>query len=261
MTEIKEYRMASSVEEAWELNQKKSNCIVAGNMWLRLCRKKIGTAIDMSDLGLDYVKEFDDRFEIGAMTTLRTLECHEGLNKYTQGTVKEALEAIVGVQFRNMATVGGSLHSLFGFSDVLTLFLCFNTTLEYYKEGIIPLKDYALRKVGSRDVLTKITVFKEDADFKYRALRNTATDFPVLAVATAYYRKDDKYIISVGARPMRAVRTELKRGEKFDPETEAEKLRESIPTGKNNRAGAEYRSHLLKILSQRNFEELETIHS
>lgn len=261
MTEIKEYRMVSSVEEAWELNQKKSNCIVAGNMWLRLSERKIGTAIDLSNLGLDYVNEFDDRFEIGAMTTLRTLECHEGLNKYTQGALKEALRAIVGVQFRNMATVGGSIHGLFGFSDVLTLFLSFNTTLGYFKEGEIPLSEYALRKVGSRDVLTKITVFKEDADFRYRAVRNTATDLPVLTVATAYYRKDDKYIVSVGARPMRAIRTELYRKERFDSEAEAEKLKESIPTGKNNRAGAEYRSHLVKILSLRNFEELEKIHS
>ncbi len=43
------------------------------------------------------------------MTSLRALEVHEGLNAYTGGAVKESLRHIVGVQFRNCATVGGSL--------------------------------------------------------------------------------------------------------------------------------------------------------
>lgn len=43
------------------------------------------------------------------MVTLRQIELHEGLNTWSQGAVKESVTHIVGVQFRNLATVGGSI--------------------------------------------------------------------------------------------------------------------------------------------------------
>ena len=71
------------------------------------------------------------------MATLRDLEQHESLNAYTAGAVKNAVKDIVGVQFRNMATVGGSIWGRFGFSDVLTVFLAMDCYVELYKGGII----------------------------------------------------------------------------------------------------------------------------
>lgn len=49
------------------------------------------------------------------MTTLRDLELHPGLEAYTGGAMKESLRHIVGVQFRNLATVGGSFSGALGF--------------------------------------------------------------------------------------------------------------------------------------------------
>ncbi len=66
-------------------------------------------AIDLSGLGLDQIEENDEEFSIGAMVTLRQIELHEGLNTWSQGAVKESVTHIVGVQFRNLATVGGSI--------------------------------------------------------------------------------------------------------------------------------------------------------
>ena len=43
---------------------------------------------------------------------------------------KESLCHIVGVQFRNCATVGGSIYGRYGFSDVLTMFLGMDTWVE-----------------------------------------------------------------------------------------------------------------------------------
>ena len=42
---------------------------------------------------------------IGCMATLRDLEVHPGLNAYTDGAVKQSVCHIVGVQFRNCATL------------------------------------------------------------------------------------------------------------------------------------------------------------
>ena len=146
MITIREYKKVQSLEEAYELNQKKSNRIIGGMIWLKMETLNVGTAIDLSGLGLDAVEETETEFRIGAMTTLRTLETHEGLAAYTNGAMRESVRHIVGVQLRNLATLGGSLYSRFGFSDVLTMFLALDASVELYKGGIVPLCEYAERK-------------------------------------------------------------------------------------------------------------------
>ena len=159
MITIQKYVRAQSLEEAWQLNQAKRNRIVGGMLWLRLGRGGVGTAIDLSDLGLDKIEETGEGFSIGAMATLRQLEQHEGLNAYTNGAVRNAVKDIVGVQFRNMATLGGSIWGRFGFSDVLTVFLAMDCYVELYKGGVIPLEQFAARKKDN-DILVRLIVKK-----------------------------------------------------------------------------------------------------
>ena len=138
MITIQNYVRAQSLEEAWQLNQNKRNRILGGMLWLRLGSGAVGTAIDLCDLGLDAIEETDEQFSIGAMVTLRDLELHAGLNTYTHHAVADAVQDIVGVQFRNMATVGGSIWGRFGFSDVLTVFLALDTYVQLYQSGPCP---------------------------------------------------------------------------------------------------------------------------
>ena len=123
MLTINQYVKASSLEEAYELNQKKSNVILGGMLWLKMQKRNVGTAIDLSGLGLDAIEETEEAYRIGAMVTLRQMELHGGLNALTQGAARESVHRIVGVQFRNMATVGGSVFGRYGFSDVLTFLM------------------------------------------------------------------------------------------------------------------------------------------
>ena len=101
--------------KAWQLNQKKPNRVLGGMLWLKMEKINVGTAIDLSALGLDTIEETDTEILIGAMATLRDLETNAALNAYTAGAVREAVRHIVGVQFRNCATVGGSIYGRFGF--------------------------------------------------------------------------------------------------------------------------------------------------
>ena len=184
MMTIREYKRAESLEEAWQLNQKKNNRIIGGMIWLKMEKINVGTAIDLSGLGLDAIEETEEQFSIGAMVTLRQLELDAGLAAYTNGAVRESVRHIVGVQLRNLATVGGSIYSRFGFSDVLTLFLALNASVELYKGGIVPLAEYAARPYD-RDLLVRVIVPKEPAAFCYQSVRNSQTDFPVLTCAAA----------------------------------------------------------------------------
>ena len=91
MLEIKEYVKAESLEQAFELNQKRTNQIIGGMLWMKMGDHRIQTAIDLSGLGLDTIEEDETQFSIGCMTSLRQLELHEGLNQWSDGAVRESV--------------------------------------------------------------------------------------------------------------------------------------------------------------------------
>lgn len=142
MFHAKNYIKVTSLEEAYELNQKKSNAIIGGMLWLKMSNRNMQTAIDLSGLGLDKIEEQEDAFSIGCMCTLRQLEIHEALNRYFGGAMKACTRHIVGTQFRNGATVGGSIFGRFGFSDILTCLLALDTYVELYHAGVIALSEF-----------------------------------------------------------------------------------------------------------------------
>ena len=164
MVTIQNYVRAGSLEEAYELNQKRTSLILGGMLWTKMQNRRIQTAIDLCDLGLDRIEENEEEFSIGAMVSLRQLELHAGLNEYTHGAVKNAVKDIVGVQFRNLATVGGSIWGRFGFSDVLTVFLAMDTYVELFCGGMVPLREFVNRK-QDRDILVRVIVKKRAGCF------------------------------------------------------------------------------------------------
>ena len=184
MITIREFKKVSSLEEAWELNQKRTSKIIGGMLWVKMTKGNVMTAIDLSGLGLDKIEETEEEIRIGCMATLRQMEEHQGLNAYTNGAVKEALRYIVGVQFRNLATVGGSVYGRFGFSDVLTVLLAMDTYVEMYKGGIIPLAEFVNMKYD-RDLLVSVMIKKQKASIALPGLAPTAIRIPASVKAVA----------------------------------------------------------------------------
>ena len=259
MITIQKYVRAQSLEEAWQLNQNKRNRILGGMLWMRLGKGSINTAIDLCDLGLNTIEETDEQFSIGAMATLRDIEMHAGLNAYTNHAVANAVKDIVGVQFRNLATVGGSIWGRFGFSDVLTVFLAMDTYVELYKGGIIPLEQFNNMKKDN-DILVRIIVKKVPCKVVYTAMRAQRTDFPVLACAVSCV--NGEYRASIGARPARAQiyrdDNKLIDGAVTDANANAFAafVAEKAPTESNVRGSAAYRTHLVKVLVARSMMNL-----
>lgn len=251
MITIQKYIKPQSLEEAYELNQGKKNRIIAGMLWTKMSSENINTAIDLSGLGLDIIEENEDSFSIGAMVSLRELEMHKALNDYFSNAIRDSVKDIVGVQFRNSATIGGSIWGRFGFSDVLTVFLSLDTYVELYKGGIVSLEEFSKMK-PDRDILVRIIVKKNKCEVVYKSMRNQRTDFPVITCAVS--RKEGKYKAAIGARPGKAV---VITGDKV---TKAEDfaiyVADKVITGTNLRGSKEYRTHLIKVLTERAIKEM-----
>ena len=109
------YVRPATLQEALELNRKRSSTILGGGCWLRLGRKRIGTLIDLSGLGLDQIEEQGGWVRIGAMVSLRQLETSALLKERFGSLFADMTGHIVGVQFRECATFGGSVWGRFGF--------------------------------------------------------------------------------------------------------------------------------------------------
>ena len=116
------YAMPQNVDEAYQiLTAKNTNCILGGCAWLRLGQRRIHTAVDLSACGLDFIREDEAHIEIGAMTSYRKVETDPIILGNFSGVLSRAVAPIIGTQFRNTVTVGGSVFSRFW------LFRLFNT--------------------------------------------------------------------------------------------------------------------------------------
>lgn len=265
-----QYVRAQSLDEAYELYQKKPNFVLGGMLWLKMKNKTLGTAIDLCDLGLDQIDEEENEFRIGAYATLRQIETHEALNAYTHGAIAESVRHIVGVQFRNVATVGGSIWGRFGFSDVMTIFRALGAKVQLHKAGIMDLDEFAALPRTTRDVLVSVIVPKNAKGVVYLSQRNQSTDFPVLTCAVA--NRSGRYVAVIGASPYMAepvwdedgildcladAKTDGNAALTDNSETNAkidkfsEYVAEHIRFGSNIRAGAEYREIICRALTRR----------
>ena len=95
----------------------------------------------------------------------------------------------------------------------------------------------------------------DDQAFAYESMRNSKTDFPVLACAAGNWAGQTRVVI--GARPARAMVLTDEQGILKNGITEetaaafAAYAAANTPTSGNIRAGAAYRTHLIEVLTKR----------
>ncbi len=257
MLKIKTLITPKTIEEAYEIySTKKTSRLIAGGAFLRLGKRQLQTGIDLYSLGLNFITEDDNTVEIGSMTTLREIETSEILKNNFSGILPKSVESIVGIQFRNIATIGGSVSAKYGFSDPLTALLALDTTLVFHDLGEISLNDYINLEKIPRDILIKICVKKSIQKASYQMMRHSPSDFPILTCALSF--DGDNYKLCLGARPQRAkIGLETSKALKNqDIEKALENITIDFHFGTNIRGTGEYREHLATVLSKRAFMEV-----
>ena len=250
----KTFLSASSLEEAYKLvKESPKNRIVGGGLWLKKGNADVDTLIDLSLLGLDKIEDKKDFIEIGAMVTQRQFEQSELVPEMA----RQAVKAIMGPAFRNIATIGGSIYGKFGFYDVVTDLLGYKVELVFYSESVISILDY-IKKPGFYDgILTHVRIYKEDLKAFFKKVEITALDYPILNIAVT---KGKEYRVVVGSRPLVASRCEkteayLNEGGK-DFAKAAEMAVEELKFGDSIATKGEYRKQLALTYVRRGLEEV-----
>ncbi len=249
MFRFEEIAIPKSLSEACELLTEVGSVPVSGGLFLRLAKAKCRKVVDLSELGLDFIKKNGDSVEIGATTPLRKIELETA--SYFDGALSIAASHILGVQFRNLATIGGAVMAKHGFSNLITVLLGLDAKLVFASGKIVSLLDFIENKV-EKELLEKIVVEDNFDKVSFQLLQHTSLDIAVLNVCTA--KKGKEINISVGARPQIAVRAKLaekKFAESGDILTAAKVAVEEIQFGKDVRGSGEYRKALAGSLIEK----------
>lgn len=252
-----EYFVPQTPEEAYgALISKKSARLIGGGCFLRMGHRRIGLAIDLSQVGLDYIKDVGLEIEIGAMTSLRDFETSNILKEHFGTIIRDSVKHIIGVQLRNIATIGATVFSKYGFSDPITALLALDADIYLHNSGRMPLESFLQEENCRVDLLEKIIIRKNIGQSSFHTLRNSAVDYAILSVAANKYQ--DEYRISIGARPREAILAY--EAMKYLSEVEindktaslaGEIAANEIHFGTNNRGSGEYRKELCKVLVKR----------
>ena len=145
---------------------------------------------------------------------------------------------------------------------MLTAFLALDTFVELYDGGTVRLSEFLNRK-PDKDILLSVIVRKSKRKFRYESIRQTKTDFPVIAcsVVTGMVHGKETWYFSVGARPMKAalLEKEWEIPKDASEDTIAEYARQAASEftyGTNMRGSAEYRRHLAEVLIRREMSSI-----
>ena len=264
MLTIEEYIKPWSVAEAYTLlTGGRNTAVVGGGAFMRLVSRKIGTAVDLSRAGLNFIRETNDCVEIGAMTTFRQLEQSLPLQNNLDGLIPQTVRNVGGVQLRNMVTVGGTVYGRYGFSELLTGLMVLNVHVVLHKNGTMTLSKF-LAHGNPQDILEKVILVKQDLRGSYQVFRNTCGSLPILCVAAS--KRNGEYRIAVGGRPgvatlaretMAFLNNNRENGVR-NPEQAGEIAAGELDFGSDRKAAANYRRELCKVLVKRAVTEVES---
>lgn len=256
---VNEYYRASSLEDAYQkLQASPKNAILAGGLWMKKMGQSYDTIIDLSKLGLDKIEDKKDEVVVGSMVTQRDFENSKIVSFLFAGAPAFAVREVMGVNFRNLATIGGSIMGRYPFSDVISGLLPYDVTLEFYPSEKMTLEEYLSYKGKLNAILVAIHIKKAEGKGFFKKVKTTALDFPIVNIAVAKVNKE--YRVVVGARPMVAARSYkameyLNNGGK-DFAKAAELAVEELSFMDNKDASKEYRVDLAKVYVRRGLEEV-----
>ena len=281
--QVEEYHRPQSVGQAVDILSRFANSagVIAGGtdiLPLRPGVQKIDTIhhlVDISKLGLDYLKKETDHICIGAATSINTMGASPLFLSNPYGALSDAAGAHSTATIRNRATVGGNLCTASPCGDLALPLLVLDAILVAAGpegERYIPIESFFrganFSALNKKEVLLEIRIplcsQKTGTSFLKLRRHQTAIDMAVVNVATSFICKKKRCEaagIALGAVapiPFRAKRAEsVLAGAKLSKEiiqkAAATAAEEAKPID-DIRATSAYRKKIVAVLVRRSLE-------
>lgn len=272
--DISRYLRPGSLEEAWEL-------VAAGNGSTRLLAggtdltisapSEVTTLVDVADCLDGTIEEGDGgSVRIGGMATLTAMAESRVLADHASGVVVEMLAEVGNPLLRNLSTIGG--HVARGkLSDVVPVLIALDARIGIYRgssERLLLSRYYEERVHRDPHLVTDLVLphLPGHTAAAFVRFARTSFDFPMVNVCCRATRDgpmvEDVRIVC-GATPLLAQRA--RGAESWVQEhgmrapaiqTAARRAKEEIETRTGLVASAEYRSHLVEVMTERCLAEV-----
>lgn len=271
---ITEYLRAGGLDEAWERltgGEGAVRVLTGGTDLTISAPPEVTTLVDLAGCLDRSIQAGDDgSIRIGAMATLTAMLESPEMAAYATGVVPEMLADVGNPLLRNVATIGG--HVARGrLSDVVPVLVALDAEIRIYRgeEELLSLARYYENEIHKSPHLVTGLVLPGLASGTASAFlrfARTAFDFPLLNVCCRA-SLDGPLVTGVrivcGATPLVAQRASdaeswiMEHGIGARPiATAARMARGEITTRDGWVASAEYRSHLVEILTERCLTEV-----
>jgi len=267
---IQRYHFARDVDEALSLLSAYDGraALLAGGLDLaRAARADLEGLIDITGMGLSYVREEDGGLRIGATTTLTEILESRATRRYLQGFLVEVLRQVAVPPLRNQATIGGAVVSAHPWADIPTALSAMGAEARWIDEagehraGVEELWQGAFRKIFRSAVLTEIYLPAWDGGFAFERLTRSAYDIALLNCACGLGMRDGKIAwarVAVGATPRRGRRLPWledflvgnQPGEELWREVR-DRVGAQVEVGSDRRASAAWRRKAAGVIVQR----------
>jgi aerobic carbon-monoxide dehydrogenase medium subunit len=232
---------------------------------------EVDTLVDITGVGLAYVRMDKRSLKIGAAATMRALLEAEPLRTAACGAVLDALVAIQPLQVKNVATVGGAICTALPFFDLPTALMATEavvsigpaTRAEKLQDFV---QGYLATNLASHEYVREVEIplDRPGRSSAFQKFALTSDDWAMIncgvsATLDVHRRIRDPVVVfggGVGGKPVRAngVEKSLEGVEAEDrkvAEVFGKKLADDVETTADMRSSAEYRLELAKVLGRR----------
>jgi carbon-monoxide dehydrogenase medium subunit len=265
MLNLREIHKPTTLADALKLLQQPDTVALAGGTELiSRQRRDVRAVVDLSALGLSYIRESGGSVAIGATTTLAELAESPILRALANGVIAQAAHRSAASVLRNQETAAGTLIAKpDGILVVAFLALDAQVTVVRKETRTVALADFLARRehLLMMALLTEITVPMTNPRASLQTVARTPSDKPIISVCAAA-RIDQGTAhdvrIALGGVADYAVRAsqseELLEGQTLNDaqiERAARATAEGLSPRDDFRGSAEYRREMAVVLTRR----------
>jgi len=232
---------------------------------------EVETLVDITGIGLTYVRKDNKSIKIGAATTMRELLDADALRVPVCGAIIDALVAIQPLQVKNVATVGGAVCTALPFFDLPTALIAVEAGVNIGPGARVEklhdfIQGYLATNLASDEYVRELEIplDRPGRSSAFQKFALTSDDWAMIncgvSVALDGHRRIRGPVVTfgggVGGKPVRAHGVEkLLEGIEAEDRNVAkvfgQKLADDIKTSADMRSSAEYRLELAKVIGRR----------
>jgi len=190
-----EFHHPKRIGDAVGLLRRQSSLAVAGaTSFVRPSRA--AHLVDITGLGLDYIRADKKTVRIGATTTIAELEKSEVVNGLASGILRSACAGLADTPLRSMITVGGDVSCKFPWANLPPALLVLDAELSIMgrKKREVSMDNFMSSRLGRGEIVKEVVLPRNlKGRGSFVKFSKTKTDYSMITVA-AYVERDEVMI-------------------------------------------------------------------